>query len=167
MKIFVSTIFAASLVTYLTLGLQATLYVLPFPAPALWVVVFCFISFFRPFPTAMVFNVFLCLIMAQFTVVNLAPLMLILNIHSFFIKSIQNRFHLNQNQICLSIGIFSFSISLSLYLLQGPSAYEPQWFGWLGQTLSTGLLAPLLFYPLIRLDTLLPGDPLDSLELYV
>lgn len=167
MKTHFLTLVFGILLAYIFVGLQASLYRLPFPAPALWVVVFCYMSFFRPLILAVAFNTLLTLILCQYSALNPIPLILVLNGLTFLIKSIQNRFHLNTHQIAMSIGIFTLAIHLGLYLGQSPQSYSPQILSWVSQSLSTAVFAPILFYPLIRWDVFLPTDPMDGMELFI
>ena len=157
----------ALLLSLILCSLQSHFYNLPFPAPALWVVVFCFFSFYRSLTLSLLFNSLLVFMLAQFSVMNAIAMILALNGLSFFAKSMQTRFHLAEHQVVLSVGPMTFLIQFLLSLPSLPSIFAFNYWSSLTLALSTAIFAPLIFYPRLRLAEKFRLDPLDSMEIFV
>ena len=166
MKRFVLSLVLFALSILLVSSFQAAIYFLPFPPPNLWLIVFAYFCYYRSITTLLVFNIFLTLLLLQMTSVNPGPLILVLNIITIFAKVLQDRVHLTYNQMILSTGIVCFLFNLGIWLVQYPKSglYLPNVFAWFSSSLSTLICAPVVFYPVYKLDQWLCRENSDTLE---
>ena len=147
-------------------GLQASFYLLPIPAPALWFIVFCHYSYNKPLLTATLLNLLLAVILLNFSVGNAGILLGSLNFATLILKVIKSRFHVGASQTVVTIGIGSFLFFFSLWAANQflIGIYYPHVFQWLGTSLTTLLATPFILFPLYYIEKMFFSDYADTLE---
>ena len=166
MKHFILTTLVFVFVHLLLLGLQSSLFFLPFSPPALWIVAFCYYSFSRSFFTLLFLNTILTLIFSEFSAVPPPYFFAIANFISLFAYIVRNRFHITDGQIMLCSAAATFVVNSGLWLIQLKSAsiFFPNFGAWIASGIATLIISPLIFYPLRKLDQAYCHEPQEGME---
>ncbi len=153
-------------VSFLLSGLQGSLYFFPIPLPAVWFIVLTFYSFRKSLLFCLWINIPHLFVVAAFSTVAWAPMLIQMNLMTLAFYIIRERFHTKPIHIALGAagGFFIFQ---SMHWLR--ELYWGQWdwppaLSWLGSSLATLVVAPLIIMALDMVTQRIEYERIDTLE---
>lgn len=158
---------AAMMFIFSSLGLQSHgLSWLP-SFPALWIVFFVYFVFHRSLTQGLFLGLGSSVLIAQFTTLPIFYIFIALLISIYSMTAMNVFFKLSLQQKVLLVGPIGFLILLTFELSLGKLPHSNFWFPNILVSFLTALSAPVVFFPLHRVDRRYRLDPLDSMEIYI
>ncbi len=153
-------------VSFFLSGLQGSLYFFPIPMPAVWFIVLTFYSFRKSLLFSLWLNIFHLMVLASFSTMAWAPMILQMNLITFAFYFIRERFRTETLHIVLgaSGGYFAFQSMNWFFGLSWTQLSWPPLLTWTGTSLSTLILAPFIIFALDSVTHKIDYERIDTLE---
>jgi len=157
----------ASMLIFLSLGLESHGQQIFFYFPVLWLLFYGYFTFHRSLQLNLLLCLFISILLSQFTVLPIFQIFLTLAALTCFTEALKNFFTMDFRQRIFLMGPICFIALVGFDLSSGSSFAEAVNLTTLLRSLGTGILAPLIFFPLHKIDQRFRLDPLDSMEIYI
>lgn len=152
--------------SFMFTALQGNLYFFPISLPMVWCAILSYYSFKKTLLHSLLINIVHTVIIVSFTTITPSQLILTMNLFTLSCYFVRERFHTNNWHISLTSGALSFVFLFSQWALHvlSRNLYMPEFFSWVGTSISTVLFAPVFIYLVQSIDEKIQIEKVETLE---